>query len=283
MNVRHVRKKIKAVGNIKKITRAMELVSAVKMKKSQLEAIQSRPYQETLEIVIKNITRLIDQSVSLLLKNNLSTKNLIILISTNKGLCGAFNFNLFRFCLKNIDLKNSEFIILGKLGSFYISKFSRKIIADYSNYKGDASVSAIYNLAVSKYLTNQYKQISLVYNRFISAVKYQPVNETLLPIILEKDFSKSAIKPFAESYLIEPKPELIFDSLIRNFIEQKIRAAIISSAAGEHSARMLSMKNATDNATQLIIDLTLVRNKLRQEKITYELLDMITAKESVEN
>jgi len=283
MNIRQVRTKIKTVGNIKKITRAMELVSAVKMKKSQQAAIQTRPYQEALEMVIKKVTQLISPDVSPLLKTVKKNNKLIILISTNKGLCGSFNFNLFRFCIDQFDFQKTDFIIFGKLGSFFISKLGAKILADYSNDKPEAAVSAVYNLALSKFLGHDYGQIWLVYNRFISTAKQEPVKEVLLPIKLDEEIFQSQVKELEEAYLIEPKPELIIDSLLRNFIEQKIRGAIISSQAGEHSARMLAMRNATDNANQVTEELTLMRNKLRQEKITYELLDMITAKESVEN
>ena len=283
MNIRQVRKKIKTVTNIKKITRAMELVSAVKMKKSQLAAIQSQPYQETLQMVIKKITFIIDSSVSLLLKGNDSQRHLIILISTNKGLCGSFNFNLFKFCLQTFKKRENDFIVIGKLGSFFINRLGSKILADYSVNKPETIVTAVFNLAVSKFLLGEYSQIAITYNKFISSVRYQPVTEILLPIQLKTEMVDSPVKELEESYLIEPKPELIIDSLLQNYIEQKIRAAIMSNEAGEHSARMLAMKNATDNASQLIYDLTMTRNKLRQEKITYELLDMITAKESVEN
>jgi len=282
MNIRQVRKKIKTISNIKKITRAMELVSAVKMKKSQQEAIQGRPYQEMLEDVIKKVTQLVDPAISSLLKGNDATHDLAILISTNKGLCGSFNFNLFRFCLDEIEIKNTDFIVIGKLGSYFVNKFGGKIIADFSTSKAEDSVSAVFELAISKFLVGEYRKISLIFNQFISAAKHEPMNKILLPIQLEKDITVAQPKELAENYMIEPQPELIIDSLLRNYIEQKIRGAIISSEAGEHSARMIAMKNATDNATQFIYDLTLARNKLRQEKITYELLDMITAKESVE-
>lgn len=282
MNIRQVRKKIKTIGNIKKITRAMELVSAVKMKKSQQEAVQTKPYQQTLDSVIKKITKMIDPSISTLLNENPVKKTLVIFISTNKGLCGSFNFNLFRFAFDNLQISQTDFITIGKLGSFFVNKQGGKIIADYSTYKPDMAVSAIHNLSVSKYLAKEYQRIYLVYNRFISSVKHQPVIELLLPIKIESDLKPTTAEQFIEGYQIEPEPELIIDSLLNNFVEEKIRSAIISSQAGEHSARMLAMKNATDNANQLIDSLTLTRNQLRQEKITYELLDMITAKESVE-
>jgi len=278
-----VRKKIKTIGNVKKITRAMELVSAVKMKKSQQEAIEGRPYHETLDVVIKKITKMMDDNYSILLQENVAPKRLVILISTNKGMCGSFNYNLLKICLEDLKSDNTEYIVLGKKGAYFVSRMGGKIIADYSNNKPITAVSPIFSLALNKFILKEYSEVVLVYNKFVSAGTYRPVREVILPVRLEKEQMETAAEKMSENYQIEPSPEQIIDPLLRSFVEEKIRAAIISSEAGEHSARMLAMKNATDNATDLIYELTLMSNKLRQEKITNELLDMITAKESVEN
>ncbi len=283
MNIRQVRKKIKTIGNVKKITKAMELVSAVKMRKAQQEEIEGRPYRDTLDSVITKISKLIDTKFSALLKTNNSNRELIILVSSNKGLCGSFNFNLFRYSVKNIDFANSDFIILGKKAGGLVGRMGGKILADFSTNKPLNSISAIFDMALKKFLAGEYGSVSLVYNRFISALKYEPVKERVLPVKFEIVPKKGEEKTVEEEYLIEPSPEAIIDSLLHDFVEEKIRGAVISNEAGEHSARMIAMKNATDNAGELIYDMTLLRNKLRQQKITYELLDMITAKESVES
>ena len=153
MNLRQVKKKIKTIGNVKKITRAMELVAAVKMKKSQQEAIEGRPYHETLEMVIKKITKMISSRYSLLLEGNKAKKKLVILITTNKGLCGAFNFNLFRFVLDLLKSDETEYIVIGKKGAFFANRLGAKIIADFSQGKPISSVSAVFNLAISKFLS----------------------------------------------------------------------------------------------------------------------------------
>lgn len=278
MNLRQLRKKIRSINNVKKITHAMELVAAAKMKKSQQEAIESRPYQEMLEAVIKRISFVLDPKYSKLLKENLSNKKLIILISTNKGLCGSFNYNLFNFLLKKLTFKDEEFISLGKKGSIFINQIKRPLIADFSHRRPILMVPAIIDLVLTKFLSEEYSEVLIAYNKFISAFNSQPVVERLLPI---KEINNQ-IEKLGEDYLIEPSPERIIDPLLKNFIEIKVNQAVISSEAGEHSARMLAMKNATENAEELIYNLTLTSNKMRQEKITNELLDMITAKESVE-
>jgi len=279
MNIRTIRKKIKSVTNVKKITKAMQLVSAIKMKKAQQVAIDGRPYQTEIENIIRAVSPKIDPSLSPLIafpEDKIERKNLAIVVASNKGLCGSFNFNLLRFIVKNTDFKNTDFIIVGKKANL-LSKFSANIMADYSSNVPLNNVSALFEFALNKYLDRTYKKIELYHNQFISTIQSNPVVTTLLPIKMELGQEKTS------EYLIEPNPKKIIDSLLRSFVEEKLRFALIQSEAGEHSLRMMAMKNATDNATDVIYNLTMVRNKIRQEKITSELLDMVTAKESVES
>ena len=256
----------------------MQLVSAIKMKKAQQIAIDGRPYQTEIENIIRAVSPKIDPSLSPLIsfpEDKIERKNLAIVIASNKGLCGSFNFNLLRFIVKNTDFKNTDFIIVGKKANL-LSKFSANIMADYSSNIPLNNVSALFEFALNKYLDQTYKKVDLYHNQFVSTTHSNPVVTTLLPIKMELGQEKNS------EYLIEPNPKKIIDSLLRSFVEEKLRFAFIQSEAGEHSLRMMAMKNATDNATDVIYNLTLVRNKIRQEKITSELLDMITAKESVE-
>jgi len=282
MNIRQVRKKIKSIGNVRKITKAMEMVSAIKMKKAQQKAVEGKPYQDNLDYVISKVMRGVDVNYSKLLQNNLSAgRDLIIIISSNKGLCGGFNFNLFRYLVENkINFNQTDFISVGKKGSYFVSKMKGKVLADFSANIPLNSVTAVFDLALTNFLSGQYKKISIVYSRFISALRNTPVMETLLPFSFQENETKT---DRASNYLVEPDPETIIDSLIKSYLEEKIRFAIIQSEAGEHSSRMIAMKNASDNAEDLTYSLTMLRNKLRQTKITSELLDMVTAKESVED
>ncbi len=286
MNIRTIRKKIKSVTNVKKITKAMQLVSAIKMKKAQQVAVDGRPYQMESENIIRAVRPKIDPSLSPLIsfpEDKVERKNLAIVIASNKGLCGSFNFNLLRFIVKNTDFKNTDFIIVGKKANL-LSKFSANITADYSSNVPMNNVSALFEFALTKYLDRTYKKIDLYHNQFVSTIQSNPAVTTLLPINFSQKIETSGeIKTKESEYLIEPNPKKIIDSLLRSFVEEKLRFALIQSEAGEHSLRMMAMKNATDNATDVIYNLTLVRNKIRQEKITSELLDMVTAKESVES
>ncbi len=282
MNVRQVRKKTKSVSNVKKITRSMQLVSAIKMKKSQQAALEARPYQKELEIVIKKVMTKVNVLNSPLLVTHASdtSPDLVIVLTGNKGLCGSFNIDLFRYIASNIDIENSKFITIGKKGAQFLSKTGGDILADYSHTAPLNNVSAVIQFALETFLEGMYKRVFILYNSFISTLKTEQVLAQILPYKLELD-QKIEEKEFIE-YVIEPSPTEMIERILRSFVEEKVRNAIIQSEAGEHSARMIAMKNATDNANDVIYNLTLLGNKLRQEKITSELLDMITAKESVE-
>ncbi len=283
MNLRILRKKIKSIANVKKITRAMQLVSAVKMKKAQQEAIETIPYRTFLEKIILKSMSQVDKAHSPLLSSKTNNnKYLYIVISSNKGLCGFFNFSIFKFINNQIDLKNTEFIVLGKKAANFISKIGGKIIADFSHINFNNAVSPIFTEALKKFLIGDYEMVFLIYNHFISATKFETIKTQLLPTTIS-DIKNIETKEKINEYLIEPDPKTVIDEVLKNLIEEKIRGAIIESQAAEHSARMLAMKNATDNAGEIIYNLTLLRNKVRQEKITNELLDMVSAKISVES
>lgn len=281
MNVRAVKGKIKSFGNVKKITNAMQMVSAVKMKKAQVAATEAKPYQEFLERAISRMSANIDKQHSTLLQVRAdgAKKKLVILITSNKGLCGSFNFNVMRFLLQNNKNQELDFVTVGKKGASMAASLRKNVLADFSSNTPITSTSAVFDYVLDSYMKGTYASVSVVYNRFISSLKSETVEEILLPFSM-KMTAEEAPK---NEYMIEPDPAQLVESLLKNFIEEKIRFAIMQNEAGEHSARMIAMKNATDNAGELIGSLTQLSNKLRQQKITSELLDMVTAKESVES
>lgn len=287
MNVRQVRKKIKSITNVKKITKAMELVSGIKMRRAQEAELNGRPYRVALEAIINKIVPGIEKRASLLTvePKEHRKRELVLVITSNKGLCGAYNINLLRFLLKQVNTGESDFITVGKKGSRFLVRIGKKILADFTSFNSLNEISAIFSFALTKYLSKDYNKVSLVYTRFISTLKSEPSYTQLLPVIVDfsekEDVDKKRLS-VEKNYLIEPSSDEIVDYLLKSYLEDKIRGAIISSEAVEHSARMIAMKNATDNADDVIYNFTLLGNKLRQERITNELLDMVTAKESVE-
>lgn len=287
MNLRQVRTKIKSVSNVKKITKAMQMVSAVKMRKSQAAALEGRVYNEYLDTMIRRIAGSISKETSQLLQEYKSSeRKLIVLVSSNKGLAGSFHSHLDRQILQTIS-PETDYITIGKKASQSIARMGGKIVAEFSEGSAVARVSAVFDLVLASFLGGSYQSVSLVYNKFISTSTYETKNDVLLPLTLPSVSETISEMPdkFTSNveYLIEPDPLRIIDPLLRSYVEAQIREAILSSEASEHSSRMLAMKNATDNATDVIYSLQLLGNKLRQGKITSELLDMITAKESVEH
>ncbi|MCS7093425.1 MAG: ATP synthase F1 subunit gamma [Patescibacteria group bacterium] len=285
MNLRILRKKIKSINNVKKITKAMQLVSAIKMKKAQQEAIEGLPYRSFLKRVIqKTASSLTEKTVSpLLISHTNNKKSLWIVISSNKGLCGFFNFSIFRLLLNEVDFKKDEFLVIGKKGALFIAKLGGKIVADFSHFKPSLVVSAVFFDATNRFLRGDYEKVFLIYNKFINPFKFETSKESLLPATIATIENNIESQLTNKEYLIEPDPKRVIEEAIKNLVEEKIREAIIESQASEHSARMIAMKNATDNASEIVSGLNLLKNKVRQEKITYELLDMISAKISVEN
>ncbi|PJE63571.1 ATP synthase F1 subunit gamma [Candidatus Roizmanbacteria bacterium CG10_big_fil_rev_8_21_14_0_10_45_7] len=289
MNLRQLKKKIKSVQNVGQITKAMQLVSAVKMKKAQAKALGGKPYRDALEETIARIAHSSSLGeYSFVQKNTAATKELVIVLSSNKGLCGIFNFNLFRFFGRTMQVAdaNYEFVTVGTKAQQFLIHAGASVIADFSNSYPtfEESATAIFRLAKDDFEKGKYKTVSILYNRFISSLVYRPVREILLP------FSEIAIAQKTEQdvqkeleYAIEPTPHEVLKGLLDFYLESKIRGAVQESEASEHSARMIAMKNATDNAKDMVYSMTLLRNGLRQERITNELLDMNTARLTVSN
>jgi len=211
MNLRQIRKKIRAVSNVKKITNAMQLVSAIKMKKAQQKAFEGKPYRQLLSFIIQKVAAsLIEKSYSPLLSktNPLAQKDLVIFITSNKGLCGGFNFNIFRFLVKEVDFKKVDFITVGKKGALFVKKMGGVVIADFSSPYEEDKVSAIFKTALNPFLKGEYANVFLVYNRFLSTVHFEPVKKIIFPIKFEKEeFKVAEDKEVKKEYIIEPSPE----------------------------------------------------------------------------
>jgi len=281
--IRQIKRRIKAAKNISQITRAMEMVAASKMKKSQKTALSAKPYgqkiQELTNFFLSKI-KIKEEKYPLLLKNEKGERILVVLISTNKGLCGGLNTVLFRAVNQWFsDIQNIDFVTFGLKGRNFVLRSKRNLIADFSGGKFLENIGALTDLIVSGYAKERkYRQVFLVYNNFVSVLKQEPTKDLLLPIgeiIFEEEVKEI-------DFLIEPNLEEVLNSLLPHYLEVLIRRAIIEAEASEYSARMMAMKAATDNAKGLIEDLTLQYNKERQQVITYEIADIITAREAIQ-
>jgi F-type H+-transporting ATPase subunit gamma len=284
-NIKSIKRRIKSAQNISQITRAMEMVAASKMKKAQEAAILGKPYAQKILETVRELSHGVDRKLHVLLSHGSPTgRTLVILVSTNKGLCGGLNTNLFRTLTQWFsDTKAIDFVTVGKKGEHFVIRTGRKLVADFSeNLPFTVSVSALTKLLVDGFITGTYKEVILAYNEFQTAITQQPKQVKILPLAdIIEDTSPDIHQPLGQ-FLFEPDVRDILDNLLPHYLENQVRSAILEAQASEHSATMIAMKNATEAALDFVDALTLQLNKARQEKITYEIADMVTARMAVE-
>jgi len=285
-NIRLIRRRIGSAKNIAQITKAMEMVSASKMRKSQATALSGKLYASKIHEMVMRLSSVVDISHDPLLVRPKapSGKRIIICISTNKGLCGGLNANLFRFFLSTYpEGKKHGYVTVGAKGAAMVTHTGGELLADFSGtLPFTASVPALTELIRTRFLSQEYDAVDLLFNGFVSILRQVPVRKTILPLTIGSR-NESTDERTARDMLIEPNTELVLQALLPHYLENQIRDAILQAEASEHSARMIAMRNATDNALSLMEDLTLLYNKARQEKITYEISDMVTARMAVAN
>jgi F-type H+-transporting ATPase subunit gamma len=275
-DIRKVRRRIRGVRNISKITRAMEMIAASKMRKAQERGLQGRPYSEKIEQVIADLAALPDigQQHPLLQRRPVK-KVAVVHITPDRGLCGGLNANLNRHLAGFILEKKIpiEVVAVGRKGRDFATRVSCTMCAEFTGL-GDQppflDTLPISHIVIDEYTAGEIDEVYISYAQFISTMVQKPAMKQLLPV-------QPAVIPRAENvdYIYEPGAGVVLDGLLPRFVEMEIYHAILESIASEQSARMVAMRNATDSANELIGDLTLLYNKARQEAITRDLLDII--------
>lgn len=286
-SIRLIRRRIRSVQNIAQITRAMQMMAASKMKRAQEAAQRGKLYADKIYTATRELAaRTEDVAHPLLGAGNPSGRILVILISTNKGLCGGLNTSLFRKIHEWFPADSSvDFLTIGKKGAAFVARTKGSLVADFSDTVPflDA-VSAVTQLLVSGFIGGTYKQVHVVYSGFVSALAQTPAKKLVLPLggldTTPKAQSPADSSRFSE-FVIEPSVTDVLNNLLPHYLENQLRAALLEAEASEHSARMIAMKNATDAALDFTVALTLQLNKARQEKITYEIADIVTARMAV--
>jgi len=284
-STRDIRRRIRSVKNTAQITKAMQMVAASKMRRAQQSALASRPYAELLNKVLGQVTAFAGDFNHPLMEVRTVRNRGVILVSSDKGLAGALNGNLMREAAK-FDKNSTVFVSAGKKGSQFIARTERKLAAEFT-YKDAplyAEGRAISKFAQELFLKGEVDQVDILFTNFISTLTQKPEVRTLLPVgelkavsdAVEGDQVK-ALTTGATEFLFEPSPGEVFGALLPHYLNFQVYQILLEAKASEHSARMVAMKNATDNAKQLIKDLTLEYNKLRQSNITRELLEITTA------
>ncbi len=280
---RVIKRRIKSAKNISQITKAMQMVAASKMRRAVDASVRGKPYADKIYKMVHEFAANIDSSNHELLRKNQSNKQLVVLIVTNKGLCAGLNNSLFRKMMTWFGGSPIDVVLLGKKGRSYAVRTGTTLVADFSESGSFiTTVPAVTKLLVEQYLNDSYGSIWLVYNEFITPLVQTPMRKCILPITEFETEEKQESKETYHEMLIEPSIAYIIDELLFHYLENQVRAAILEAEASEHSARMIAMKNATENAQELTEALTLEYNKARQQKITFEIADMVTARLAVE-
>jgi F-type H+-transporting ATPase subunit gamma len=276
-NLRLIKRRIKGVQSTAKITRAMEMIATLKMRRAQERGLAGRPYSDKISQVLADLAALArgsEEAPHPLLQSRPVNKIAIVHITPDRGLCGGLNANLNRLTAKFI-LEQSvpvSLITVGRKGMEFMRRYRRDIRAEFTRLSDQPSL--LDTLPISHIIIDDYSnclvdQVYLVYARFVSTMVQKPFMKQILPVA-------PAEIPQAQNvdYIYEPGPAAVLGALLPRFVEMQLYHAVLESIASEQSARMVAMRSATDNANELIEDLTLMYNKARQESITRELLDI---------
>lgn len=283
--LREIRRRIRSVQSTAKITKAMEMVAASKMRRAQQRVLAARPYAETMRPVLANLAaQPRSEGVALhpLLEQRPAQRATIIHITADRGLCGGLNANMNRrtgaFILEQ-DIP-INLITVGRRGRDFMVRYGRELRAEFTNlgdYPSLLDTSPIARVVIDDYTSGLTDRVYLAYTQFVTTVTQRPTVRQLLPVLPPPELAEKRFG--AVEFIYEPTPGEVLYQLLPRYVEMQIYQAILEAIASEQSARMVAMRNATDNANDMIIDLTLALNKARQASITKELLEIAAGAE----
>jgi F-type H+-transporting ATPase subunit gamma len=284
-STRDIRRRIKSVKSTQQITKAMQMVASSKMRRAQQAALASRPYARLMYRIQLDATTHAGDFSHPLLEQREVRRRAVVLVSTDKGLCGALNSNQFREAAR-FDRQSTTFITAGRKASQFVARTKRELAGEfsYADTPKFSEARAIVKLATELFLSQKVDQVSILFNRFINTVSQKPIAIEFLPIskitglalTKEEETASEALEQTPE-FLFEPSAAEVLGALLPHYLNLYMYQILLEAKASEQSARMVAMKNATDNASQIIKDLTLEYNKMRQASITNELLEISTA------
>lgn len=283
--LRDIRRRISSVKGTQQITKAMKMVAAAKLRRAQEKISKARPYAYELRNVIGHLAGIVNRDVHPLL-NLRDVKNVgIVVVTSDRGLCGAFNMNIIRLAMDEIksaeaDGMGVKLILVGRKCRDFFRRRDYEIVAEYFDFFNDLAFINAQEIAgnlIRLYTSGEIDKVSLVYNEFKSAVQQNLLVEQLLP--LESKIEGDSSKTF--QYLYEPSADELLRVLLPNQINIQIWRVLLESSSAEHGARMTAMEVATDNAEEMISDLTLHYNRVRQASITKELLEIVGGAEAL--
>lgn len=278
-NLRDIRRRIKSIKNTAQITKAMQMVAASRMRKAQQAALAGRPYATLLDEIGAHLHDAGGDFTHPLLQARVVKKVCTLVVSTDKGLCGALNTNLLRDVLKH-DAPNKVYVTAGRKGRQFLARAGKTLLADFE-YKDNFTFrdsKRISSFLIDGFIKHDFDAVEIFYTRFINTINQKPTRIDILPIgthALETKAALTGVTP--GDYIFEPSAADLLAKLLPFYVHFETYQTLLDSKASEHSARMVAMKNATDNAKQLVKDLTLEYNKARQAMITTELLEISSA------
>jgi F-type H+-transporting ATPase subunit gamma len=287
--LKEIRTRIASIKTTRQVTSAMKMVSAAKLKKAQDAILQVRPYANKLHEILVSISSSFEENGEMAYTQNREPeKILVVLISSNRGLCGGFNLNIAKKAVEMVysryslqhQLEEVDFICIGKQGERQVKLRGMKVVDSNHEIFDQLDfnhVSIIAEQLMHSFISGKYDRVELVYNQFLNAAVQLNVTEQFLPIKIEEVKGQRQYY----DYIFEPSKEFIVQELIPRILKMQFHKAMLDSHAAEHGARMTSMHQATDNATELLRDLTLQYNKVRQASITGEILEIVSGAEAL--
>lgn len=293
--VREIRRRIKSVKSIAQVTRAMQAVSASKMRRAQEAVLATRHYAQRAWTLLTHLATEWGEKAEIhpLLQVRPVNKVALVLLTSDRGLCGAFNANIIRQALEHIEALPApvDIVTVGRKGRDVVLRQGQSLVAEFSDLPAQpalADLTPIARVVMDGFLDGTYDAVWLAYTDFINTLRQEPVVKRLLPLTpteLEKqamaEYVDEAEMPEVLEYIYEPDPRTILDAVIPRFTELQVYQAVLESIASEHSARMVAMRNATESAEELAQDLQLTYNKARQQAITREIMDIAGGAEAL--
>mgnify|MGYP003952926391 CR=1 FL=1 len=285
-SVKELRLRITSVGNIQQITRAMEMVATTKLRRFQDRAIASRPYTEEIAGLVSHLAGVLGEEIqdNPLFKRGAGSKTAVLLVSSDRGLCGAYNSNLFSSVeewMTDREKDEVDFFVYGKKGYSYLTgrgyNVERFLVEPPLESIDFGNAARTAQTLVETFLSGDYADVHVYYTAFQSMVRYDPTTFQLLPLEAGEGEEESA----GGDLILEPDAETIFDSLIPRYLEVRVYNALLEALTSEYASRRMSMKNATDAASDMIKMLKGRYNRLRQENITKDLLDIVGGAEAL--
>jgi F-type H+-transporting ATPase subunit gamma len=283
---RDIVRRIDSIKNTQKITKAMQVVAATRLRRAQQAVQAARPYSEKMVEVLQTTTERASEYKHPFLVRREGKRAVMVLVTTDKGLCGAINVNNIRAGTRFMNehyTQDQRYVTVGRKGRDWLLRYRRSVIAEVSGISDRPTVAEILpaiTVALQEYTKGNTDAVILCYSKWISTMRQEPTVQTLIPAEIPAREEGKSTGPRAD-YIYEPDPESVLDGLLPRYVETQIFQAVLENKASEYSAKMIAMQNATNAAGDLILALTLYANKVRQAGITTELMEIVSGAEAM--